>query len=170
MQQKSLNQVIGQLCEEAKARTVAVLHSEGHLIEASGDLTKVDLTSLTALAGGVFSAGAALSSIIEEGECDGLFIEGSGQHLYLTKVGGEELLLVLFGGATNEGIVRLRVRQHRRVIENILKAGSAEEIPSKNDPAAEPMFEDFLEPELETSSSSPFQDISDKEIDDALGI
>ena len=168
MEQSRLHIALRALCENARARTVAMFHPEGHLLHASGDLYQVDLTSLGALVTGAFSAGTALVGLVDDKGCDGLFVEGKQHNLYLTKLGSDRLLLILFGAQSNEGVVRFRVKQARVEIEKLLSQVSGTESSShEQKKITEPRFEEYCETKKERYL---FEGLSDQEIEGALGI
>lgn len=158
----SFHHSLRRLCDESKARSVIVLKSDGHLVDASGEIHNLDLTSIAALAGGVLVAAFAIGGAIGAGECKGVALEGEKGHFYVTKLGNNEILIVIYGAQTNEGTVRWRVGQYRRELERMLgKVSAAEEHRRK-----EPAFEDLI---TKPKSKNLFEALSEAEVDDALG-
>ena len=158
----SFHHSLRQLCDESKARSAIVLKSDGHLVDASGEIHNLDLTSIAALASGVLVAAFAIGGVIGAGECKGVSLEGESNHFYVTKLGNEEILIVIYGAQTNEGTVRWRVRQYRKELERMLGKVSAAEETRKREPA----FEDLI---TKPKPKNLFEALSEAEVDDALG-
>lgn len=163
----SFHHGLRQLRDEAKARTVVVIKTDGNLIDASGEIQGLDLASISALASGVLVAAYSIGNSVGAGYCKGVSLEGESSHFYITKLGNDEILIIIFGSQTNEGIVRLRVKQHRNELERLLgKSSQIEEIKNK-----EPLFEDLiLTPKPRPKVKNIFDALSESEIDDALRI
>lgn len=158
----SFHNSLRRLCDESKARTVVVLKSDGNLVDASGEIHNLDLTSIAALASGVLVAAYAIGHTIGAGVCKGVALEGDNSHFYLTKLGNNEILIIIYGSQTNEGTVRWRVKQYRDELEKLLGKVSAIEEKRRNEPA----FEDLIN---KPKPKSLFEALSESEIDDALG-
>lgn len=150
------------LCDESKARTVVVLRSDGNLVDASGEIHNLDLTSIAALASGALVAAYTLGNIIGAGVCKGVAFEGENSHFYVTKLGNDEILIVIYGSQTNEGTVRCRVKQYRSELEKLLGKVSAIEEKRRNEPAFEDLF-------TKPKPKNLFEALSESEVDDALG-
>lgn len=108
-----------QLLEEANARFVAFIDRNGQPIGYSGELPGVDRTALSSLAAGNVAATEGLARMIGEDSFCSLYHEGESEHIYISKVGTVAILLVSFDERSSLGLVRLRVRQLGRQMEDV---------------------------------------------------
>ena len=81
----------------------------------------MDPTSLGSLAAGSVAATRGLARLIGEREFSVLFHEGSREHLHVSLICENAILLILFDGKTTLGLVRLRVRRLSPELEPIFE-------------------------------------------------
>jgi predicted regulator of Ras-like GTPase activity (Roadblock/LC7/MglB family) len=103
--------MLGNLCQDAKARAAFLVDQNGRLIAASGDTTGLDTTALASLVAGGIAATGSLARLIGERAFSGLFHEGERSHLYITVLDEGLILVVSFDRSSSAGLVRFRVRR-----------------------------------------------------------
>ncbi|HEY0705835.1 MAG TPA: roadblock/LC7 domain-containing protein, partial [Polyangia bacterium] len=77
----------------------------------AGDVTELDVTSLSSLTAGNVAATGGISKILRETDFTRQFHEGEKTHVHITLVGGRAILVVLFDERSSLGLVRLRVKK-----------------------------------------------------------
>lgn len=147
---QKIKEVISKLRVDANANVVFLVDKNGQQIAATGDIERLDTTSLASLAAGNVAATDGLAKLIGEREFSVLFHEGKRDHIHISIVGKRAILLVIFDERSSLGLVRLRVKkashEMEQIFEDMLRKG-------EKGPAAAPQH------------ASPFSEITDEDID-----
>jgi predicted regulator of Ras-like GTPase activity (Roadblock/LC7/MglB family) len=130
----------------AKARVAFLIDRNGQLLGQAGDSSGVDTTALAALTASNIAASKAIAELMGEQEFAGILHEGENDHLHISLVCQEAILLVLFDAQTSIGLVRLRVRKTARRLAQVFS-------------------ENALEAAEEIEGGSPFAEITEEDID-----
>ena len=130
----------------AKARVAFLIDRNGQLLGQAGDSSGVDTTALAALTASNIAASKAIAELMGETEFAGILHEGENDHLHISLVGQQAILLVLFDAQTSIGLVRLRVKKTARRLANVISENAQEE-------------------EQESAGLSPFAEITEEDID-----
>ena len=120
----------GQLAEflkKSEAHWSALVDKGGNLFAQSGDTGNLDLSILSALAAGSFAATHELAKRLGESEFSALYHEGLGQHILMSALHHECLLVTIFGEKTNIGLVRFYAQQVTGSLNAALKQASDKE-------------------------------------------
>ena len=120
----------GQLADflkKSEAQWSALVDKGGNLFAQSGDTGTLDLSILSALAAGSFAATHELAKRLGESEFHALYHEGHGQHILMSALHHECLLVTIFGEKTNIGLVRFYAQQVTTTLNAALKEASAKE-------------------------------------------
>ncbi len=139
--------VIQRLTKDANAKGIYVVDKAGQLIGEAGELQGIDSTSLASLTAGCIAATGGLAKIVGEEEFPIHFHQGQRDNLHITLVGDRMILVVVFDERSSLGLVRLRVKKAGAELGRIF-----EDIKKKTEADA-------------ASSSSPFSEITDDDID-----
>jgi len=145
---KLLESSLRRLRQEANAVVVFLIDKNGQQIANAGDVTGFDTTSLASLTAGNVAATDGLAKLIGEREFSVLFHEGQQEHIHISIVANRAILVVIFDDKSSLGLVRLRVKRASSELEKI--------------------FETMLQKGQATGStttSSPFSEITDDDID-----
>ncbi|HNR67363.1 MAG TPA: roadblock/LC7 domain-containing protein [bacterium] len=125
----------------------------GYPIAYGGDSRGVQISSLTALAAGSFSATLEMARWLgEEQRFRFIYHEGAHRNLYLSNIGDNYLMIVLFDKSVPLGIIRLLTRQTTDRLNELLN-----DLRRKSDQATQLL-------DLE------FRDLLDKELDRTFGL
>jgi predicted regulator of Ras-like GTPase activity (Roadblock/LC7/MglB family) len=125
---------------KSEAQWSALVDKGGNLFAQSGDTGNLDLSILSALAAGSFAATHELAKRLGESEFTALYHEGHGQHILMSALLHECLLVTIFGERTNIGLVRFYAQQATVSLNDLL-----EKARDKEATAAPLQFEgDFL--------------------------
>lgn len=120
-EQKEFAEVCERLVRDALAKAIFIVDRDGQLISATGETTGIDTTGLASLAAGSTAATGGLAEMLGEDEFPVHFHEGESNHLHVSLLGDEMILLVIFDERSSLGLVRLRVKRAHSDMEDILK-------------------------------------------------
>lgn len=141
---QQINSVCEVLHRDANAKAVLVIDKNGQSIASAGEVEQLDVTSLSSLTAGNVAATGGIANLLAEKEFAGQFHEGERTNVHISIVSGRIILLVLFDERSSLGLVRLRVRKASTELTRILED---------------------LERVTDESDSSPFDEITDDDID-----
>jgi predicted regulator of Ras-like GTPase activity (Roadblock/LC7/MglB family) len=110
-EQEQIALVCQRLHRDANAKAVLLIGRDGQPIADAGDVTELDVTSLSSLTAGNVAATGGISKILREKDFTSQFHEGEKTHVHITLVGGRAILVVLFDERSSLGLVRLRVKK-----------------------------------------------------------
>ncbi|NNL65350.1 MAG: roadblock/LC7 domain-containing protein [Myxococcales bacterium] len=145
---RKLLAIIQRLAQDATAKGVFLVDTNGQMVADAGEMQGVDTTSLASLTAGNIAASSGLAKIIGEDEFPTHFHQGQRDNLFITLVANRIILVVVFDERSSLGLVRLRVK----------KAGTQ----------VAQIFEDIrkkAEQEQNSSGGTPFSEITDDDID-----
>jgi predicted regulator of Ras-like GTPase activity (Roadblock/LC7/MglB family) len=141
---QQINSVCEVLHRDANAKAVLVIDKNGQSFASAGEVEQLDVTSLSSLTAGNVAATGGIANLLAEKEFAGQFHEGERTNVHISIVSGRIILLVLFDERSSLGLVRLRVRKASSELTRIL---------------------DDLEKVTSPDDSSPFDEITDDDID-----
>ena len=102
---------------------VFLIDMAGNIIaDRDNGKVKHDIYSLAALAAGNFGAVSSMAKIIGEEEFSLLFHKGEKESIHFSKVLDDFLLVIIFGGATSLGFLRLKAEEAIVKIKKVLQA------------------------------------------------
>lgn len=107
----------------AKARVAFLIDRNGQLLGQAGDASGVDTTALAALTASNIAASRAIAELMGEQDFTGILHEGENDHLHISLVGPEAILLVLFDAETSIGLVRLRCKKTAQRLAELFAKG-----------------------------------------------
>src|SRR5471032_1335021 len=106
---------------KSEAQWSALVDKGGNLFAQCGDTGALDLSILSALAAGSFAATHELAKRLGESEFSALYHEGLGQHILMSALHHECLLVTIFGERTNIGLVRFYAQQVTTSLNDLLQ-------------------------------------------------
>ncbi len=109
--QMAIEQRLGDFLAKSEAQWSALVDKGGNLFAQKGETGALDLSILSALAAGSFAATHELAKRLGESEFSALYHEGHGQHILMSALHHECLLVTIFGEKTNIGLVRFYSQQ-----------------------------------------------------------
>ena len=145
---RKLLAIIQRLAQDATAKGVFLVDTNGQMVAEAGEMQGIDTTSLASLTAGNIAASSGLAKIIGEDEFPTHFHQGQRDNLFITLVASRIILVVVFDERSSLGLVRLRVKKAGVQIAQIF-----EEIRKK------------AEQEQSSGGGSPFSEITDDDID-----
>jgi predicted regulator of Ras-like GTPase activity (Roadblock/LC7/MglB family) len=145
-----LNAVLAELLNRTNALFCVFADVNGYPVSSCGTAEEVDLSSLTALAAGTFSATAAMAHIITgEEQFKHIFLEGVQKNIYLCNVSGDYLLYIVFDKGVSVGLIRVLATQAIARLSDVIR-----QIADDNDEASRFLdveFKSLLNRELNRS-------------------
>ena len=125
--QMAIEQRLADFLSKSEAQWSALVDKGGNLFAQSGDTGNLDLSILSALAAGSFAATHELAKRLGESEFSALYHEGHGQHILMSALHHECLLVTIFGEKTNIGLVRFYAQQVTLSLNELLKQAREKE-------------------------------------------
>jgi len=127
-----ISKLVEKLTISTGAEYIIFCESNGYPVTHSGDIKEMDLPTISSLAAGNFSATAKMASMLgENGRFKYLFHEGENQNLYISNVGFNFLLVVVFKVEVALGMVRIYTKKAIESLNDMLESAKQEEEESK---------------------------------------
>lgn len=120
-EQRKLSEVCTRLVRDSLAKAIFLLDRNGQVIVATGEIARIDVTSLASLVAGTTAATSSLAKLLGEDEFPVHFHEGRRDNLHISLVSDEYILAVIFDQRSSLGLVRLRVRKSTEQLDEILR-------------------------------------------------
>lgn len=114
-----VNAALDVFLNETEAKCVLLLDKGGQLITVRGLTNTMDTTSLSALAAGAFASTREIARLIGEPEFSVLFHQGRREHIHVSRVDGDTLLMAIFDDRTTIGMVRLYAKDTEEEIARL---------------------------------------------------
>ena len=125
--QMAIEAQLGDFLKKSEAQWSALVDKGGNLFAQSGNTGSLDLSILSALAAGSFAATHELARRLGESEFSALYHEGHGQHILMSALHYECLLVTVFGDKTNIGLVRFYAQQASQALNGLLNQAREQE-------------------------------------------
>jgi predicted regulator of Ras-like GTPase activity (Roadblock/LC7/MglB family) len=125
--QMAIESRLADFLAKSEAQWSALVDKGGNLFAQSGNTGSLDLSILSALAAGSFAATHELAKRLGESEFSALYHEGHGQHILMSALAHECLLVTIFGERTNIGLVRFYAQQATVALNELLQQAQAKE-------------------------------------------
>jgi predicted regulator of Ras-like GTPase activity (Roadblock/LC7/MglB family) len=125
--QMAIEAQLADFLKKSEAQWSALVDKGGNLFAQSGNTGSLDLSILSALAAGSFAATHELARRLGESEFSALYHEGHGQHILMSALHFECLLVTVFGDRTNIGLVRFYAQQASQSLNGLLHQASEQE-------------------------------------------
>ena len=124
-QYDAITTVLSELATKTKASAILFADMSGQLISQRGNTENMNTTVLSALAASDFAATAEMAKLVgEEAKFKLLFHEGDKRNVYLSNVGDDFFLVVVFDVSVTLGLIRIYTK---KAIEDLNAAILAEE-------------------------------------------
>ena len=151
----AINTTLQELLKNSNATSVMLLDKTGQMISNVGEEPRFDLHSFASLCAADFEANAQLANLIGEQDFSTLYHQGSNESMYLARVAGTIILVILFDKKTTLGLVRLRAKKAVDNLDTVLKR-LFEKLEYENEEMTE--FDEEFAAEAELEIDSLFSD------------
>ncbi|APF17976.1 roadblock/LC7 domain-containing protein [Caldithrix abyssi] len=119
-QYEAITKVLSELAAKTKASAILFADMSGQLISQRGNTDDMNTTVLSALAASDFAATSEMAKLVgEEAKFKLLFHEGEKRNVYLSNVGNDFFLVVVFDVSVTLGLIRIYTK---KAIEDLLAA------------------------------------------------
>ncbi len=119
-QYEAITKVLSELATKTKASAILFADMSGQLISQRGNTDEMNTTVLSALAASDFAATSEMAKLVgEEAKFKLLFHEGEKRNVYLSNVGDDFFLVVVFDVSVTLGLIRIYTK---KAIEDLLAA------------------------------------------------
>ncbi len=113
-----ITKVLSELAAKTKASTILLADISGQLITQRGNTDDINTAILSALAASDFAATSEMAKLVgEDAKFKLLFHEGEKRNVYLSNVGDNFFLVVVFDVSVTLGLVRIYTK---KAIQNLL--------------------------------------------------
>ncbi len=120
-----ITKILSELAAKTKASTILLADISGQLITQRGNTDDINTAILSALAASDFAATSEMAKLVgEDAKFKLLFHEGEKRNVYLSNVGDNFFLVVVFDVSVTLGLVRIYTK---KAIENLLKVFESSE-------------------------------------------
>lgn len=119
-QYDAITKVLAELATKTKASAILFADMSGQLISQRGSTEDMNTTVLSALAASDFAATSEMAKLVgEEAKFKLLFHEGEKRNVYLSNVGDDFFLVVVFDVSVTLGLIRIYTK---KAIEDLMAA------------------------------------------------
>lgn len=116
---EEITKILSELAAKTKASTILFADISGQLITQRGNTEDINTAVLSALAASDFAATAEMAKLVgEDAKFKLLFHEGEKRNVYLSNVGDNFFLVVVFDVSVTLGLVRIYTK---KAIQSLLK-------------------------------------------------
>jgi len=113
-----ITKILSELAAKTKASTILLADISGQLITQRGNTEDINTAILSALAASDFAATSEMAKLVgEDAKFKLLFHEGEKRNVYLSNVGDNFFLVVVFDVSVTLGLVRIYTK---KAIQNLL--------------------------------------------------
>ncbi len=145
-----ITELIQDLSASTGAKSVVFCESNGYAVTQVGTIKGLDLPAIASLAANNFSATARMADMLgEKSSFKYLYHEGDNINLYISNVGFDFILLVIFEVDVALGMVRIYTKKTINALAGLLQSASHKDAQAKQFLDAE--FKNLLSEELNRS-------------------
>jgi predicted regulator of Ras-like GTPase activity (Roadblock/LC7/MglB family) len=133
-QYEGVKKYLGELYSKTRAKVVLFADMAGQIIAERGDTAEMNTTVLAALAAGDFAATAEIAKLVGEGDRFKLHLhEGETKNVYLTNVGDQFFLIIIFEANVALGMVRVYTKKAVESLVSVVEEAAKNEGFSEED-------------------------------------
>lgn len=127
-----ITKILSELAAKTKASTILLADISGQLITQRGNTDDINTAILSALAASDFAATSEMAKLVgEEAKFKLLFHEGEKRNVYLSNIGDNFFLVVVFDVSVTLGLVRIYTKKAIQSLINVFETSESDEDASK---------------------------------------
>lgn len=127
-----ITKILSELAAKTKASTILLADISGQLITQRGNTEDINTAILSALAASDFAATSEMAKLVgEEAKFKLLFHEGEKRNVYLSNIGDNFFLVVVFDVSVTLGLVRIYTKKAIQNLINVFETSDSDEDPGK---------------------------------------
>ena len=147
-----IKKILEDLRKNTKAEIVFIIDSEGHCIASTGELDDTYLSSISSLIAGSIAAVNSVAQMLNIESFTNILTESVKKSLHVSLINDKAMLIIIFDRSSNLGLVRFRVKSSLKELEKVFI-----------------IINEKLESEDLKEDESPFNGVSDEDIDEIFG-
>lgn len=147
-----IKDILKGLKNNTRAEIVFITDSEGHCIASTGELEDSHLNSISSLIAGSMAAVNGIGQMLKVDKFSTVLTESRNKNLHISLINDRTMLIVIFDNTSNLGIIRFRVKAATRELEKVFKT-----------------INEKLKSSALEEGVSPFEGVSDEDIDEIFG-
>lgn len=125
---EEITKVLSELAAKTKASTILLADISGQLITQRGNTEDINTAILSALAASDFAATSEMAKLVgEDAKFKLLFHEGEKRNVYLSNIGDNFFLVVVFDVSVTLGLVRIYTKKAIQSLLQIFEASGKDE-------------------------------------------
>ncbi len=132
-QYDSITKILSELATKTKASAILFADMSGQLISQRGKTDDMNTTVLSALAASDFAATSEMAKLVgEEAKFKLLFHEGEKRNVYLSNVGDDFFLVVVFDVSVTLGLIRIYTKKAIEDLGSVLEESADDDSDQEN--------------------------------------
>jgi predicted regulator of Ras-like GTPase activity (Roadblock/LC7/MglB family) len=147
-----IKDILKALKANTRAEIAFITDSEGHCIASTGEMEDSHLNSISSLIAGSMAAVNGIGQMLKVDKFTTILTESTDKNLHISSINDRTMLIVIFDSSSNLGIIRFRVKSAIQELEKVFIT---------------------INEKLKTSAleegASPFEGVSDEDIDEIFG-
>lgn len=147
-----IKDILKGLKNNTRAEIVFITDSEGHCIASTGEMEDSHLNSISSLIAGSMAAVNGIGQMLKVDKFSTILTESNSKNLHISLINDRTMLIVIFDNTSNLGIIRFRVKAATQELEKVFV--------TINEKLKSSAFE---------QGASPFEGVSDEDIDEIFG-
>lgn len=147
-----IKDILKGLKTNTRAEIVFITDSEGHCIASTGEMEDSHLNSISSLIAGSMAAVNGIGQMLKVEKFTTILTESEEKNLYISLINDRTMLIVIFDNSSNLGIIRFRVKSAIQELDKVFIT----------------INEKLRNSALE-EGSSPFEGVTDEDIDEIFG-
>jgi predicted regulator of Ras-like GTPase activity (Roadblock/LC7/MglB family) len=123
-----ITKILSELAAKTKASTILLADISGQLITQRGTTEDINTAILSALAASDFAATSEMAKLVgEEAKFKLLFHEGEKRNVYLSNIGDNFFLVVVFDVSVTLGLVRIYTKKAIQNLSSVFESSESDE-------------------------------------------
>jgi predicted regulator of Ras-like GTPase activity (Roadblock/LC7/MglB family) len=147
-----IKDILKSLKANTRAEIVFITDSEGHCIASTGEMEDSHLNSISSLIAGSMAAVNGIGQMLRVEKFSTILTESADKNLHISLINERTMLIVIFDNSSNLGIIRFRVKSAIQELQKVFIT-----------------INDKLKSSAIDDGASPFEGVSDEDIDEIFG-
>lgn len=147
-----IKEILQGLKTNTRAQIVFITDSEGHCIASTGEMEDSHLNSISSLIAGSMAAVNGIAQMLKVSKFTTILTESADKNLHISSINERTMLIVIFDNSSNLGIIRFRVKSATQELQKVFVT-----------------INEKLQSSAMDVGGSPFEGVSDEDIDEIFG-
>ena len=147
-----IKEILKSLKTNTRSEIAFITDSEGHCIASTGEMEDSHLNSISSLIAGSMAAVNGIGQMLNVSKFTTVLTESVDKNLHISLINDRTMLIVIFDNSSNLGIIRFRVKSAIQELEKVFLT-----------------INEKLKNSALEESDSPFEGVTDEDIDEIFG-